>query len=386
MKKKLLFVNDEMQIGGVARILNTLLKKIDRSKYEIDLLVLHHHGLMLNEIPSDIKVIKGSSFFNTVDIPLKQCTFKNIFSKLRLLFYMKTGLIKSKIKKERKKLLNCQYDIEFSAKEGFCTIFNAYGDSVFKCNWVQVDYLEFNYSKNHLNLVKNALKKIDLNIACSLKVKDAYQKIFKVENIVVLKNLIDDTKIRELAFKDNDFKVSLRKINLISVARFHHQKGLDRLIKIFSELKDYYTLTLIGDGELKNELHQLAKDLKVFDLINWLGFKANPYQFISKMDLFVMSSLYEGYPTISLESLISSTPVLSTRVAGIESQLTNKCYGFIVENSFEALKAKLIELKDAKALLQDYKKQLLNYTYENEKILAELDTYFNQSKICLKNS
>ena len=106
MKKKILFVNDEMTMGGVSRILNTLLKNINKEKYDVDLLVLHKRGELLKEIPDFVKIIEGSSFFNTVDIPLKECSVNNIFSKLRLLLYMKTGLIKNRIRKERKKIIN----------------------------------------------------------------------------------------------------------------------------------------------------------------------------------------------------------------------------------------------------------------------------------------
>lgn len=381
MKKRVLFVNDEMQMGGVARILNTLLANLDRNQYEIDLLVLHHHGAMLNEIPNDIRVLKGSAFFNTIDIPLKQCNLKQLFSKLRLLFYMKTGLIKRKIQSERKKIVPDCYDIEFSAKEGFCTIFTAFGDSKRKLNWVQVDYKQSNYSKNHMKLVYCALQRIDLNIACSKQVQESYRQLFPIENIVVLKNLIDQNRIKQLSLINCNIEVGKNKIHLICVARFHPQKGLDRLIRVFAKLQDYYQLSIIGDGELKEELYQLASDLSVFEKINWLGFQTNPYQYIRCADLFVMPSVYEGYPTITIESLICTTPVLSTEVAGIASQLTRPEYGFIVGNDEEAIYHKLDELKNQKVLLGQYKTQLLSYVYDNESILKQLDLYFNQSKI-----
>ncbi len=374
--KKILFVNDEMVVGGVSRILNNLLKNIDLNQYEVDLLVLHHHGDMLKEVPKNINIIKGTEFFNTIDIPLKNCNITNIFSKLRLLLYMKTGLIKNKIKKERAKILNKKYDIEFSAKEGFCTIFNAYGDSLRKINWIQVDYAEENYSKNHINLVKDALKHIDINIACSEKVKDSYSKIFEITNIKVVHNLIDNDKIKTLARTEINIKET-NKIRLIAVARFHKQKAIDRIITAYSKLKDYYELILIGDGTLKNELETIAKKLNVYNDILWLGFQKNPYQYIKKSDLFVLSSLYEGYPTITIESLISTTPVLSTRVSGIDEQLDFEESGFVVENNYNALFEKLNFLKDKKELLKDYKNKLEEYSYDNEKILDTLNDIFN---------
>ena len=379
MKKKILFVNDEMTMGGVARILNTFLKMINKDDYEVDLLVLHKRGELLSEIPEGINVIGGSDFFSTVDIPLSQCNMHNIFSKIRLLLYMKTGLIEGKIKKERKKIFNKKYDIEFSAKEGFCTIFTAYGDSTKKFNWVQVDYKESNYSSNHMELMKKALKHINMNIACSDKVRDSYKELFDVERIITVHNLIDEERIYKMSLENPKTIVTDNLINIICVARFHHQKGLDRLIRVYSRLTDYYNLTIVGDGELKDELYSLSKELGVFDKITWTGIMSNPYPEIRINDLFVMPSLYEGYPTITVESLISDTPVLTLEVAGVKEQIIKDYEGWVIDNSEESLFHKLNELKDKKELLFEYKNELKNYHYDNESILEKYYKIFKNS-------
>ncbi|MBQ1448182.1 MAG: glycosyltransferase, partial [Erysipelotrichaceae bacterium] len=182
-KKKILFVNDEMVMGGVARVLNNLLKEMDKDKYEIDLLILHKHGELLKEIPEGVNVLEGTPFFRTVDIPLKQCNLSNIFPWLRQRLLMRFNLIENRIRKERKKILNKQYDVEFAAKEGFCTIFVGCGDTPIKLNWVLTDYKEENFSKNHMGLVKKMLERIDLNIACSDTVNNSYREVFGVDNI-----------------------------------------------------------------------------------------------------------------------------------------------------------------------------------------------------------
>lgn len=370
-KKKILFVNDEMVMGGVARILCTLLKLLDRDKYEIDLLVLHKHGDLLREVPEDINIIEGTKFFNTIDIPLKECNISNVFSKLRLLMSMKTGSIKEKIVEERKKILNKHYDIEFAAKEGFCTIFTAYGDSDKKINWVQTDYKINNFAIHHMDLMKDALKNIDHNIACSKQVEKSFKEVFEVSNICTIHNPVDNERIKSLSEEKLNSIIRVDKINLIAVARFHPQKALHRIINAFAKYKEYYTLTIIGDGVLNDNLHSLAKLLNVHDEINWYGIMDNPYHFIKESDLFVMSSLYEGYPTITVESLISSTPVLSTKVAGIEEQINKKEYGYIVDNTDDAIENKLNELKNKKVELQEYKQLLQNYYYDNESILNQ---------------
>ena len=368
-KKKILFVNDEMVMGGVARILCTLLKLIDRNKYEIDLLVLHKRGELLKEIPSDINVIDGTKFFKTVDIPLKECSISNIFSKINLLLSMKSGSIKDKIAKERKKILNKHYDIEFAAKEGFCSIFTAYGDSDKKINWVQTDYKVNNYASHHMDLMKDALKHIDMNIACSNQVEESFRRVFGINNTCTIHNPIDNERIRSLSEENTNFEVDTNKINLITVARFHPQKALKRIIKAYASNIDYYTLTIVGDGTLKKELQDYSKELNVFNEIKWCGILENPYCLIKRSDLFIMSSLYEGYPTITIESLISGTPVLSTDVAGVKEQITNKEHGFIVENNDDSIEIKLKELKNNKQQLIEYKSILKDYYYDNGSIL-----------------
>ncbi len=376
-KKKILFVNDEMRMGGVARVLNTLMANLPKDKYEIDLLILHKQGMLLDEIPEGINIIEGTTFFRPVDESLDALVKGfHVFEtsrKLRLLFYMKTGLIKGKIKKERKKILNKTYDVEVAAKEGFCTIFTAYGDSKRKINWVLTDYSVCNYSKNHMGLVKDALRYIDLNIADSNQALIAYETVFRVQNGIAIHNLMD-TSILEKGLQETRTNiVNKDTINIIDVARLHPQKGIDRLIKasttVYNEgLK--HDLYLIGGGELEDELKELTTSLNATH-IHFLGFQKNPYRDIAECNLFVLSSLYEGFATIINESLIVGTPVLTTRVSGCEEQITDPSYGWIVENSEEALTNGLRTALKDKAKLKEMKHELSKYKYDNEGILKE---------------
>ena len=195
MKKKILFVNDEMVMGGVARILSNVLKRFNLDEYDVDVLILHPHGELLNEIPSGINRIHSSGFFDAVDVNLKvafsQKRWLDIYRKLVFLFFMKTGLIKPLIKSQRKRLLHKTYDIEIAAKEGFCTIFVANGDSKRKINWIHIDYSAMNYSSHHMGIMLDSLSNIDLNIAVSMRAKGAFKDLFKVDNIISIRNLMD---------------------------------------------------------------------------------------------------------------------------------------------------------------------------------------------------
>ena len=377
-KRRILFVNDEMEMGGVARVLNTLMANLDRDKYDISLLVLHKRGMLLNEIPEGVKVYEGTPFFRAVDESLPQLVKSGnipaLFAKVRLLFYMKTGLIKNKVVEERKKIFNETFDVEVAAKEGFCTVFTAYGDSKRKINWVLTDYSVCNYSARHMGLVKEALEKIDLNIADSKQALEAYMKVFDVDRGTAIHNLMDIDKVKrglaEKHIEDNDA------LKIIDVARFHPQKSIDRLIRahkyVLAKGIDH-DLYLIGGGEDEEMLRQLCAELKVEDTVHFLGFQKNPYGDVKACDLFVLSSLYEGFATIINESLIAGTPVLTTRVSGVEEQITEDDYGWIVENDQQSLNEGLYKALSDREVLKKKKEALASYVYDNDAIIRRFE-------------
>ena len=380
--KRILFVNDEMCMGGVARVLNTLMGSLDASEYEVDLLVLHPHGEMLDEIPNNVRILASHPFFSVVDISLGQAlktkNIKLILHKMYLVFLLKTGLIKGKIKRIRKSILQDEYDVEFAAKEGFCTIFVACGKARRKINWVLVDYEVFNYSKNHLQLLKDVLKNIDINVADSEKAALAFRKVFGVENVKAIHTLMDEDRVkkgRDVPLPENIQRDEFPRV--ITVGRFHHQKGIERLIEASKEIVNRgikHHLFIIGAGELEGQLLELAEG---YPHIEFLGLQKNPYNWISFCDLFVLPSYYEGFATIVSESLIAGTPVLATEVAGIYEQLKKPEHGGIVENNQEALTEGLYAMLRDKDYLRDCKIGLMDYHYPNDEILKEYQKEFS---------
>ncbi len=376
-KRKILFVNDEMEMGGVARVLNTLMSHLDPSQYEVDCLVLHKHGLLLDEIPSHVQILSGTSFFDTIDLPLKELIHQKkgikILKKARLIFYMKTGMIKKKIQAERRKILKKKYDVEFAAKEGFCTIFTAYGDSKKKLNWVLTDYSVHNYSKRHMKLMKEALKEIDLNIADSKDALNAYIDVFDIKTGCAIHNLMDVDKVKRGMEGTPIVDYDLNCVNVISIGRFHHQKRVERILYAHEEaLKKgmNHNLYLIGGGPDEEMLRKIVKDKKL-NQVFFLGYQKNPYADLARCDLFVLSSEYEGFATIVNESLIATTPVLSTLVSGIQEQITQEEHGWIVENNQESLNEGYIRAIENQEKLRMMKKKLENYNYPNQEILKK---------------
>lgn len=383
MKKKILFVNDEMRMGGVARILLDLINKLDRDEYDIDVFLLHPHGELLDLLPNDINLLPSNHFFDVVDVtPTEIYDEKSLYKFIhKSLFFllMKLGLMPQIVRYYRSKLIKTKYDIEFSAKEGFCTLFVAEGNADLKLNWVQVDYKVHNYAKHHQKLLINALKKIDMNIASSEQAANSFNELFNCHNIQVIHNFIDTEEVKKKSLVNLN-EIRHEQTHFVTVARFHPQKAVDRLISAFNYVyqqnKNVF-LTIIGDGEQRDMIEQLINENKLNDVVELLGMQKNPYPYIRVADCFVLSSIYEGYATIVIESLAVTTPVLATRVSGIIDQLRSPEMGWIVENNLESLQEKMLGLSYQKDKMIQMKKDLENYEYFNDEIMLDYQKVFN---------
>ncbi|QHT59917.1 glycosyltransferase [Paenibacillus lycopersici] len=102
---------------------------------------------------------------------------------------------------------------------------------------------------------------------------------------------------------------------IISVGRKMHQKGFWHLIKSFSLIKQHIKnarLVIIGDGEQDDLIKGLIQELKLEGEVLLTGHQSNPFKFISKSDVYVMTSLFEGFPNSLVEAMACRKPIVST--------------------------------------------------------------------------
>ena len=232
MKKDLLIVVDERRMGGVSILLEDMLNLKIFSDYNTDILVLHNNGSRLENVNAN--VIYGTNFFNTIDLTIKEVLKTKkpslIFSKVRLVFEMKTGLIKKRIVRERKKILNKRYDIEIAFKDGFTAIFTAFGDSLKKIHWLHYEYGESNPNIKYNKLFNELLPKFDKIVAVSEGVKEAFCAFYKMDGIEVIPNIVNKEKIKLLAQENSEIKYESGKLNAVLIGRIHPVKGYDRFL------------------------------------------------------------------------------------------------------------------------------------------------------------
>ena len=101
----------------------------------------------------------------------------------------------------------------------------------------------------------------------------------------------------------------------ISMGRLIPQKGQWHLIRAFSQVLASHPsaqLVVLGEGEYKAQLQQLASDCGLADSVHFIGKHPNVYQFLQAADIFVFSSLFEGMPNTMLEALSLGLPIVST--------------------------------------------------------------------------
>lgn len=154
--------------------------------------------------------------------------------------------------------------------------------------------------------------------------------------IEVIYNSYHINDIKKLAQEsiENEYIDIFKNPVIITVGRFNKQKGHDHLIRAFSKVKSKVPnaqLVILGQGRLENKLKDLSEELGLNGSIHFLGFKENPFKYISKSKLFILSSLHEGFPNALAEAMVCEIPIISTDcLSGPREILAPK--EFIVDN------------------------------------------------------
>jgi len=154
------------------------------------------------------------------------------------------------------------------------------------------------------------------------------------------------------------------------------------LLRWFSKLEDKKsTLTILGDGNLKDELAKEAELLNLQDRVIFLGFCNNPWQWYAGADVFLLSSRWEGMPNSVLEALACGTPVIATEESGGIKEVTDDSETNsvnIATNSQEFIEfMNDVNIKKNRLLC----KSLLNEKYKKENAVFIIERWLELSKI-----
>jgi len=377
--QKVLFVVDEKKLGGVSIVLENLLNNIDLTNLDVTVLILHNSGTSLTNLNDKIHVIYGTKAFEIVDQDFKYLIktghIVKALKKIILSYRMKANHMKEFVQNERRKMGLSGFDVEIAFKSGFCSFIVAYSDAKKKINWVHEDYETYNRTKRYEKTFKEVFKLFDKHVIVSQKASKSFNDIYHMESkTCIIENYINETELIKQA-SINDIKLDTSKINIVTLGRFCHEKGFDRLIEAVKILKDKLgvlniKVDILGYGELENELKEqvVAYELtNVVEIHNTTTMSYNTYSFIKAHDIFIMPSRSESFGMTRIEALILGLPVITTNVANSD-KLIQATHGIIVENSTEGILLGIEAIVTNKELLDNLKNNVKDYSYENENL------------------
>lgn len=161
------------------------------------------------------------------------------------------------------------------------------------------------------------------------------KKAVRNQDIITIYNGINvnDFKYCETAKKHIALELNIKSDTkiLLAVGRFHEAKNYPNLIKAIKQLNEYchnFVLIIAGDGELRPMLEQQIKNSSLERNVLLIGRRSDIPKLMSAADVFVLSSDYEGLPTVLIEAMACEAHVVSTDVSGAR-EIINK-YGKIV--------------------------------------------------------
>lgn len=335
-KKKILIRIGSLRHGGAEKVLITFLKHLSPDKYEIDLLLNLYSGKYLKDVPSWINVYylnKGEMITTNrlQDIPKKayRVVYQAILKRFPKLLYNYI-------------LSNKKYDIEFAAIHGIADdILNSPNKSSKKIVWIHNDLSNIpEYTEERLKLffkfdkilvISEKIKQLFLDIAPSVEDKNKIARIF---------NPIDVDEIKQLAEDSCEIEKIDHQSTFVSIGTVFPQKGFDRLLKAHRRLLDEgftHQVWIVGDGYDFPNIEKLVKELNVDKTVKLIGFKDNPYPYFVKADYYILSSRYEGYPTVLFEAMVLAKPIIATDVSGVREMLNNGELGHIIHNDENAI-------------------------------------------------
>ncbi len=321
MSSKIAIFIPDLSGGGAERAMINLVVEFAKRGILIDLIVIESKGDYKNSLPKEIRLV-----------PLLPQFFKYLpLSQLRLLRslikYIVTFLILVKyIKKRNIQILLTTLDI--SNIIGLITKRYFVKNIILVTRLANILSRRASTSKNWKIRLLIYIQRRLLSTANAIVVnsqdsaEDIKNYVSNVSHLVhIIYNPVTSPNITIQAKKSvnhpwsgsADFKI------ILSVNRLHPQKDLPTLLRAFAEvvkLKQSSRLIILGQGPEENKLKKIADKLGIRNTVDFVGFQQNPFSWMDKADVFVLSSLFEGCPNTLIEAMACETPVVSTDCQG----------------------------------------------------------------------
>ena len=392
-RKKILFVTNTMGRAGAEKCLQALLELLDPEVYDLSVYSIINRGELYDDMPDYVRILNRKPCTRSVldSAGLRAIARQILWALLkwgRFITYLPyfCRVLAHQIKNRHldfsklfwrllardAKRFDEEYDLAVAFIEGAATYYVAdFVKARRKATYVHIDYLAAGYSPR---LDRKYYDKFD-RVFC---VSDTVRKVFLEaypeygDKTFFFHNMVPRERILRLAKEGEGFSDGFDGLRILTVGRLHYQKAYDLAIPALAELLrrgHNVRWYVIGEGAEEDNLRALIKENGVEDSFILMGCFANPYPYIAGCDIYSQASRFEGWCIALAESLVLARPVLASRCAGNEEQVTDGQTGVLIDLSTEnivegmeklitspELRAKLTENLSGVAL--DFKKDL----------------------------
>lgn len=298
MNKKIVVLINSLDGGGAERVVCTLLNNLVE-KYECHLILMENKISYVLDKRINIISLNEKSNQNGIIKLLR----------LPIISYKLSKVIKN---------YNFSQIVSFLYRANYVNILTKYLSN-HKCIISERIAASSMYEDNSFSsrisklLIKNLYNKANKIISVSKAIENDLIENFGVTiDQKVIYNPYDIEKIEQLSSEKVSYEINRDK-SIITVGTLGKRKNHSLLINAFSKIEDKeYKLYILGKGEEEPNLKNLVNKLRLNERVIFLGFDNNPYKYLSKCGLFVLSSNSEGFPNVLAEAMVCGCCVIST--------------------------------------------------------------------------
>ncbi|KMP28817.1 MULTISPECIES: glycosyltransferase [Bacillus] len=391
MKKKILFMVINMNIGGTEKALLNMVAEIPKDQYEVTILMLEKKGDFLNFIPKEVRIeyVKDYEEMQYILNRPSRLVIADLIKQRKITKALQLAVLYviSKIMKERSVILkyclqnyedvyrNYDIAIAYAGPMDFISYFVANKiEARRKVQWVHFDIEKIYFNKYFVNKVYKKFQHVFVvsDLGKMKLTQTVPELINKTETFF---NIISPEMICKMANEGIGFVDDFEGVRILTVGRLSIEKGQDLTISVLAKLKEAgYNVKwyCIGDGKERGMYEKLVKNYDVQGDYIFLGAVSNPYPFMKQCDIYVQPSRHEGYCITLAEARCFNNPIISTNFTGASEQIIDNHNGLIVQFDEQQMYDSIVQILSDKSLEGRLRKNIEKEVVDTREELKKL--------------
>lgn len=383
-KKRILFINGHLNTGGVERSLVDILKHMDYTKYDVDLLLLEDTGDYTSELLPEVNVLFRDihNTYGSFASSIRRCIAAHDWMCLRLRFlFLLQKFWGARVLKPAAAVLLGDYrcDCVIGFRRGVCSDLAAYSiQAERRITWWH--HGEFNVERAAYG---DMCKRMNAVAVVSRACKDMLQGQLPelVDKLICIPNMLDTEAIKRKALRS---PYTDNTLHIISVGHLMPEKHFENIIPAAETLRETgieFKWHIVGEGPERARLESLLAKSNLKDRVILEGSKTNPYPYIRYADLFVHPSYVESQGLTVLEAMALGIPCVVTKSRGPCEFIENGANGLLTEQSPESLTEKVLTILNDKELYQRIRDNTkCPERFSPERVINQIETMIDGEK------